>query len=262
MRGGLGPREISQLISALEKPDDILAFYRAALSRNALLSRLDDALGRRRFEDENGNSELLDKANVTQAQVALIHFLATSLKSPVTVETGFGLGVSALAFLASGAEYDHRRHLSIDPYGLQGRGEVIRNYIDQLPGKRFALIKEASQYALPRLVSQGELGDCHLSLIDGSHLFEIVMSDFTHLDAATPAGGCIIVDDAAFPAIETVVNFVRTNKRNYRVFSPCDNTAVLVKLTVPDGRKWYHFRPFEVSNRANWTRARDAAMAG
>jgi hypothetical protein len=253
MRENVTPREISQLISVLEKPDELIDFYSASLAKNSLLHRLDKALACRRFEDNDGNIEHLGKEAITAFQVALIYFLANSLRPAVTVETGFGLGVSSLAFLASGAEYDHKKHIAIDPYGLSGRGSIILNHISQLPNNRFLVLREPSEYALPRLVSNRDLVDCYVSLIDGSHLFEIVMADFTYLDRVTPRGGCIIFDDVKAPAIETVINFIRSNKRNYHVVQPDQNTVVLIKLTAPDGRKWYHFRPFVVPDRADWT---------
>ena len=123
-----------------------------------------------------------------------------------------------------------------------------------MAGERFELIKEPSEYALPRLVSTGGLSKCSLSLIDGAHLFEVVMADITYLDRVTPAGGCIILDDAGAPAIETAVNYVESNKSNYHIvrFKNSINTVVLVKTAPSDGRDWYHFRPFPVPKRKDW----------
>ena len=248
------PESVSRLISELKTPEDVINRYQSSLTKRPVLSRLDKALACGRFVDGHGNVERLDdERGISALEVALIHFLVTTLKPVVTVETGFGLGVSALAFLAGTAEYErHKRHFSIDPLGLPGRGSTIRNYIERTYYRRFTYVRERSEYALPRLITSGEVVDCSVSLVDGSHLFEIIMSDVTFLDRTTPVGGCIILDDAIFPAIETVINFFRANKSNYDVieFGPA---VVLVKIAAADSRKWNHFRPFLVPDRTDWT---------
>jgi hypothetical protein len=246
---------ISGLISDLQSPNEIMASYRTALINNPVLYRLDKALACGVFKDDVGNVERLGDVSVSVFQVAVINFLVRALKPAVTAETGFGIGVSAIAFLGSTGQYSHQKHLCIDPYGLPGRGATTLNYIQQMAGERFELIKEPSEYALPRLISTGELSNCSLSLIDGAHLFDVVMADITYLDRVTPMGGCIILDDAGFPAIETAVNYVESNKENYHVVRLKKNfadTVVLVKTAPSDGRDWYHFRPFPVPKRKDW----------
>ena len=253
-----GPALSRLIVAGLESPHQIMALYRNALIDKPVLSRLDKALACGVFKDDVGNVEPLGNGPITVFQVALINFLVSALKPAVTIETGFGLGVSAIAFLASSGHYSHNKHFCIDPWGIRGRGAVTLNFIRQTSGERFELIKEPSEYALARLVSSGELGNCSVSLIDGAHLFEIVLADITFLDRATRTGGCIILDDAGAPAIETAVNYVESNKNNYHVVRFKKNsiiqkdTVVLVKMDPSDGRDWYHFRPFPVPKRKDW----------
>jgi cephalosporin hydroxylase len=206
MDEGSAATDIVRLIADRGSPDEIIASYRNALIDNPVLSRLDKALACGVFKDGVGNVEPLGNESITLFQAALINFLVSALKPAVTIETGFGLGVSAIAFLGSTAHYSHKKHFCIDPYGIRGRGAITLNFIRQTSGERFELIKEPSEYALPRLVYSGELSDCSVSLVDGAHLFEIVMADITFLDAATPAGGCMILDDASAPAIEAAAS--------------------------------------------------------
>ena len=247
---GKGP--VSRLVSDLSKPTKIMSFYQSSLSENILLRRLHEALLCGKFEDDDGNIEVLDEAGISMSEVALLHFLLNTLKPRVTVETGFGLGVSALAFLASTSGYEHERHICIDPGGIPSRGRTILNHISKTT-QRFELIKDRSEYTLPRLITNGDLTDCSVSLIDGSHLFEIALADFMFLDRATRKAGCIVVDDAPYPAIEAIINFVAANRDNYRIVEFSDNCVVLVKSGQHDVRQWDHFRPFSVPRRSDWT---------
>src|SRR5262245_13790514 len=123
--------DISRLIADLENPRQITASYRNALIDNPVLSRLDEALACGVFKDEVGNVEPLGNETINLFQVALINFLVRALKPVVTVETGFGLGISAIAFLGSTAQYSHKKHFCIDPYGIRGRGATTLNFIRQ-----------------------------------------------------------------------------------------------------------------------------------
>lgn len=88
------------------------------------------------------------------------------------------------------------------------------------------------------------LGVAGLIFIDGGHRFENVMTDFVLADQLCSPGGYVVLDDAWYPAIETVVNYVRANRPDYAVAHlPVPNCTVLKKVGQ-DERGWESFKPF------------------
>ena len=79
------------------------------------------------------------------------------------------------------------------------------------------------------------------------------MTDFVLADQLCGMGGYIVLDDSLFPAIETVVNYVKANRPDYAVAHlPVPNCSVLRKVRR-DQRPWDAFKPFDVPQRENWT---------
>jgi hypothetical protein len=112
-----------------------------------------------------------------------------------------------------------------------------------------------SEVGLGLLLDRRGPGTAGLIFIDGGHRFENVMADFVLADQLCCVGGYIVLDDAWFPAIETVVNYVKSNRPDYAVAHiAVPNCTVLKKLT-PDARPWDSFKPFEVPQREDWTAA-------
>ena len=92
-------------------------------------------------------------------------------------------------------------------------------------------------------------------LVDGDHHFDGVLADFFMADQILSEDGFIVIDDARFPAIETLVQFIIHNRSDYEVsLLEIPNTAVLRKVST-DQRSWEHFAPFPVPQRKNWTAA-------
>ena len=80
--------------------------------------------------------------------------------------------------------------------------------------------------------------------IDGSHLFDDTLSDFCLSDQLVDQGGMIMLDDLWMPAVQRVVDFVRTNMPWYeRVDLGCDNLGGFRKIGS-DARTWDHFENF------------------
>ena len=109
------------------------------------------------------------------------------------IEIGLAYGSSALAIGEALISVGGRRHLILDPFqhsGFKDAGwEVIRSA--QLDGIA-KLIREQSQIALPRLVSDGVLA--HAAFVDGSHLFHNVFVDLFFLQQIVQPGGLIILE--------------------------------------------------------------------
>jgi hypothetical protein len=175
--------------------------------------------------------------------------------TPLSVETGFGMGSSAAIILGTRrSEGKPFEHFIFDPWGLpDGRGNVVQSYLRARFGKDFQRIMKRSEYGLAELLDTRGTGTAGLVFIDGGHLFENVMSDFILADQLCCVGGYIVLDDALFPAIETVVNYVKSNRPDYAVAHlPVPYCSVLKKIST-DAREWCSFKPFPVPQRSDWT---------
>jgi len=154
-------------------------------------------------------------------------------------------------------------HLIFDPFGLRdGRGTVVQDYLQSHFPKGFRRVKQASEVGLGGLVAKGGRGAAGFIFIDGGHRFENVMTDFVLADRLCGLGGYVVLDDAFYPAIETVINYVTSNRPDYAVAHlAVANTTVLRKVER-DKRDWDSFKPFEVPQREDWTPSEAGIRAG
>ena len=213
------------------------------------------------FADPKGNRDSLGGVKVSLDQAALLSWLAGRCATTLSVEVGFGMGMTAAIILASRVRSGHEfEHIIFDPYGLpDGAGKVVEEFLAKQFGVKFRRVRKKSQFGIAELDSNDPAMSSRLIHIDGDHRFDFVFADFFMADQLLEVGGFIVVDDAAFPAIETLVQFVIHNRSDYEVSNlEIPNTAVLRKVAC-DKRNWDHFRPFPVPQRQDWT-ATQAAL--
>ncbi len=218
------------------------------------IRRCVSALETGQFVHPDGRVDDLRLEKISLEQAALISYLCSQCPVSLSVEIGFGMGSSAAAILGTRTFLKQRfEHLIFDPYGLpESRGCVVQSYLQMQFGDRFRRIKKPSEIGLGQLIDERGPGSAGLVYIDGGHHFENVMTDFVLGDKLCCEGGYIMFDDALFPAIETVINYVRTNRTDYAVAHlPVPNASVLRKI-APDRREWSAFKPFRVPNRSDW----------
>jgi hypothetical protein len=206
------------------------------------------------FEHPDGRKVALDNIGMSPGQIALLCHLCRSCATYLSVEAGFGMGSSATAILGMrrflGPPFEH---VALDPYGVDGRDTLPEEYLAQEFGSCFRRLRVRSEIGFAQLLEERGEGSAGLIFIDGSHHFERVLTDFAMSDHLCPVGGCIVLDDARYPAIEAVVNYVRSNRTDYEVHNlPTINTAVFYR-TARDGRRWFAFEPFAVPDRRDWT---------
>jgi hypothetical protein len=218
------------------------------------IRRCISALETGRFVHPDGRVDDLGVVKIFFEQAALISYLCSQCALSLSVEVGFGMGSSATMILGTRRFLKQDfEHLIFDPYGLdEGRGRVVQSYLEMEFGDQFRRIEKPSEIGLSQLLDQRGRGSAGLVHIDGGHQFENVMTDFVLGDKLCAGGGYIVLDDALFPAIETVINYVRTNRPDYAIAHlPVANTSVLQKI-APDRREWSAFKPFPVPDRSDW----------
>ena len=145
------------------------------------------------------------------------------------------------------------QHLVYDPFDVRKAARLIRPLLSAEFGAAFSLIKARSIIGLPRLYETIGAGKIDLIFIDGDHRFEAVMSDFAIADLLCATGGVIVFDDAAYPATEAVLAYVAANRPDYVITNAAEQNTALIQKIGTDKREWYHFRPFAVPDRSDWT---------
>lgn len=207
------------------------------------------------FAHPDGRKEHLNNIRLAPAQLALIAHLAKLCPTSLSIDIGFGMGSSAAMILAArravGAPFEH---LVFDPWGLgDGKGSLVEEYLSTEFPQSFRRIWKRSEVGLPQLFEERGQGAAGLVFIDGGHTFEQVIVDFFMADLLCGVGAYIVFDDSYFPAIETVVEYIRANRPDYAVAHlPVVNTSVIQKITASPPA-WDSFRPFPVPLRTNWT---------
>jgi hypothetical protein len=213
------------------------------------------ALQTGKFHHPDGRVDHLGKVRVTLAQAGLLAHLAAQCPTPLSVEVGFGMGSTAAIILGTRRlQAKPFAHVIFDPYGLpDGSGKVVQSYLETRFPKAFRRVMKQSEVGLGRLLERRGPESAGLIFIDGGHQFENVMTDFVLADRLCCVGGHIVLDDAWFPAIETVVNYLVVNRPDYAVAHlAVPNCSVLRKIPA-DERAWDAFKLFTVPQREEWT---------
>lgn len=241
----------------LPTPEELVAELVSMARTSEPIARYLSAYETGTFTHPDGRTDNLGNVRLSPQKCALLSHLCRRCTTPLSVEVGFGMGSSATVILATrtalGKPFEH---LIFDPYGLgDGRGNVVQAYLQDVFGTNFKRITAFSEIGLGQLLAKRGPGSTGFVFIDGGHKFENVMTDFVLADKLCGIGGYIVFDDALFPAIETVINYIAANRPDYVVSRfPANNVAVTRKIG-PDRRQWSSFTPFEVPNRRDWTAA-------
>lgn len=194
----------------------------------------------------DGKKHSLDPAiGICPAEGIWIYELCRQMKPQATLEIGLAYGFSTLYFLAALAENGSGRHTSIDPYeqNVSGRWAGIGLVQGRrLGGERFRFIEERSFAALTHLADNAEYFD--IIFVDGRHLFDFVVTEFTLSAELCFMGGYIILHDIWLPSIKRAVEFIRANRADFKyVETPLANIAVFRHFGTDD-RQFKHFVDF------------------
>jgi predicted O-methyltransferase YrrM len=194
----------------------------------------------------DGERHFLDPAiGICPAEGIWIYELCRQVKPQATLEIGLAYGFSTLYFLAALSENSNGRHTSVDPYQRNAPGRWAGIGLAQgrsMGGERFRFIEERSFAALTHLADNFECFD--IIFVDGRHLFDFVLTEFTLSAELSSLGGYIILHDMWLPSVQRAVAFIRTNRMDFKyVETPVANIAVF-QHTGTDDRQFTHFADF------------------
>lgn len=147
-----------------------------------------------------------------------LYSMVRQFRPAITIEVGMANGLSTVFIAEALRENGVGRHIAIDPFQHSDwhgaaialiRKAGLESYVE--------LMELFSHQALPELERKGIIAD--FAFIDGSHLFDYVMTDFLCVDRILKPGGLIAFDDSDWPAIRQALRYIVAN-RHYEVAFP------------------------------------------
>ncbi|MEX2556291.1 MAG: class I SAM-dependent methyltransferase [Actinomycetota bacterium] len=205
------------------------------VDRAALRTYIRSIYESERVVSDNGREFPLSPTGISEEQGEAIRDSVMAEGATRTLETGFGLGLSAL-FLAEGllASGDpSARHVAVDPLQKALFDDVGLRVIHEAGlSEVVELVREPSSLALPRLVDDalnhggkielgiGSVGAFDVAFIDGDHHFENAFLDIYYSFALVKPEGLIIIDDVLLPAVGKALSYFENNLVLHRLPSP------------------------------------------
>lgn len=158
-------------------------------------------------------------------------------------------GFSTLFILAAFAKNVKGQHTAVDPFQKSHWHGIGLTLANEHSSKKsavcaFRFIEDFSVRAATDLAREKQSFD--LVFIDGNHRYDDVLVDFYLCAQLISVGGHVIFDDMWMSSVKTVVEFIRTNRTDFReVISTCANVCVFQKVG-DDNRSWNEFTEFTV----------------
>jgi predicted O-methyltransferase YrrM len=132
-------------------------------------------------------------------------------RARVVIEIGLAYGSSALAIaeaLVTGGA-DGARHVIIDAFQDHFFDSGASALADAGLAGISSLVRERSQFALPKFVVEGFVADA--AFVDGSHHFHNVFVDLFYLRELVRPGGMVVLDDCDWPSVATAAEYFERN---------------------------------------------------
>jgi len=126
-----------------------------------------------------------------------------------TLEVGCAYGLSSLHICMALCGRKGVSHTIVDPFqnsDWDGAGvlNLKKSGIDF-----FTLIESKSEFVLPRLLENNE-GQYDFIFIDGWHTFDHTLLDCFYATRLLRTGGFLMIDDASWPSVKRVVNYLKS----------------------------------------------------
>ncbi len=161
----------------------------------------------------------------------------------MVVEIGLAYGVSALAIAEALASRGSGRvaHVIIDAFQDQFDDAGWDALEEAGLAEMCSLLREPSQLALPRLLTEGLVADA--AFVDGSHVFHNVFVDLFYLREIVRPGGLLVLDDCEWPSVATAVRYFELNTGWQP--RPLQTSTRLKAYRLPEPRVEPAFEAFE-----------------
>lgn len=193
------------------------------------------------LEDIKKHIELPEKIKSSAVKFSegeYLHNLIKANKLKKTLETGFGLGLSAASIITA----TQSKHVGIDPFQENYDSQGLKN-IEKLGLKdNLEFYADYSHNVLPKLLSEGRTFD--FIFIDGDHKYDGQFIDFYYAALLLEKNGFIVLHDTWMRGTDYLANYIQNNRKDFvRIKQDLRNIAVF-KKTGNDERDWLHFGGF------------------
>ncbi len=176
---------------------------------------IDEIFETGRVVGRDGRSHALQDSITREEGWFLFSIIQSDPTITRTLEVGCGHGISSLHIAAGLRDRPGALHTIIDPWqsaprsgGVDWAGVGAFN-LDRQGHGNHRLIEVASEIALPRLLTEGDV-DFDFVFIDGWHTFDHTLLDcFYATRLLRVGGGVLAIHDAWMPAVSRAVEFLR-----------------------------------------------------
>lgn len=173
-----------------------------------------------------------------------LHELVRRNGFKTTLETGFGLGVSAASIMTA----SKGRHVAIDPFQADYDNCGLKNLENLGLAANLEFYADYSHSVLPHLLAQGRRFE--FIFIDGDHKFDGQFVDFHYAASLIEQGGVIVLHDTWMRSTSCLVDYVRRNRKDFEPVARSPRNIAVFRKSGVDQREWTHFEGFGGSARS------------
>lgn len=192
----------------------------------------DEIISKLQVPNEDSSTPIKDN------EAKFIYNFIKSKGIKTTLETGFAYAKSASHIIAATNE----KHIAIDPFQNNYQRLGLKN-IERLGLEKLLDFREDySHNVLPELIKTGEKFE--FIFIDGDHKFDGEFIDFYYADLLLEKNGFILLHDTWMRSTRLVMEFIKTNREDYKQIPTGLRNLSLYQKTGDDKRNGMFFKEF------------------
>ncbi|MBS1651153.1 MAG: class I SAM-dependent methyltransferase [Bacteroidetes bacterium] len=195
-------------------------------------------IGIEEIKDKIDLPEDIKSSAVKFSEGKYLHHLIKENNFKKTLETGFGLGLSAASIITA----TNTKHVGIDPFQANYQNCGLKNIEKLGLTNNLEFYAEPSHEALPKLLNQKRSFD--FIFIDGDHKFDGQFVDFYYASLLIETNGYIVLHDTWMESTSFLVNYIKKNRKDFNYIPQSLRNIAVFKKIGTDERDWLHFKRF------------------
>ncbi len=202
------------------------------------------------LEDIKKNIELpedIKSSAVKFSEGEYLHKLIKENKFKRTLETGFGLGLSAACIITA----SQSKHVGIDPFQENYNNTGLKNIEKLGLTNNLEFYADYSHNVLPKLINEKRTFD--FIFIDGDHKFDGQFVDFYYASLLIEKNGFIVLHDTWMRSTTYLLNYAKKNRKDFQYVPQELRNIAVFKKVGNDQRDWVHFEGFGGTSKSYLT---------